>query len=438
MFYPIILLILSSITHLLFFGQPAAVVFDETYFGTFVNDYSKSSYFFDIHPPFAKLMTKWVGDIIGFPSNINFSTIGNVLPHEVLYLRLLPLIAGLLLPVVIYYICRNLNFSKISAFFVGFILCFENSLIVQSRFILFDSLLLLFGFLSILFYLLYTKHKTNKKFLILSAIFVAFAFSIKWTGLAFPLLIIIYEIVRTKNFKKIAKIVGLYAIVGLVFYLAIFAIHFSYLTHSGDGDAFMSDRFQKTLIGSRYENDTSIKPKGFFGKFIELNLEMYSANKTLTAKHDYSSTWYTWPLMLRPVFYWQNQPEGQFIYLLGNPLIYWLSTIFMMSLLSLTVLDKFRNKTALFICLGFLVNFLPFIFIGRVMFLYHYEAALVFAIIAIAFLLEMIPSEKAKKGIFIGIACLCLITFIFFSPLTYGLKLDDKQLNSRMWLKSWR
>ncbi len=36
--------------------EPAAVVFDEHHFGRFVNRYFTGSYFFDIHPPLAKLV----------------------------------------------------------------------------------------------------------------------------------------------------------------------------------------------------------------------------------------------------------------------------------------------------------------------------------------------------------------------------------------------
>ncbi len=429
---------ISIITHIPFFGQPSAVVFDEVYMGSFVSSYESGKYYFDIHPPFAKLVTKFFGDIVGVPYNVDFGTIGNALPSDIIILRLLPLIAGILLPLVIYGICRKLNFSKLLSFTAGALLCLENSLVIQSRFILFDSWLLLCGFSAVLLYLFYIKNESKKSLLVLSALLASCAFSIKWTGLAFPLLIMIAELVRTRYIVKVLKFFAVYAIIGLAFYMSIFAIHFAYLTHSGPGDPFMTDRFQKTLIGSQYEN-SDLVPKGFFGKFIELNVEMYEANKTLTATHSYSSPWYSWPLMTRSVFYWQGvqtEEGSSYIYLLGNPLIYLLGTLSILLLAWQALIKKDRNKVLLFILTGFLVNFLPFMFIGRVMFLYHYEAALIFSIIALCYVIQHHIHHKVIT-IYIFLM-LSLTLFIFFSPLTYGRNLTDGELSARMWLKGWR
>jgi dolichyl-phosphate-mannose-protein mannosyltransferase len=436
----LILAVLSILVHTPFFGQPSAVVFDEVYTGTFVSSYESGKYYFDIHPPLAKLVTKFFGDLVGVPYTVDFGTIGNTLPSDILLLRLLPLLAGILLPLVIYGICRRLNISKLLSFTTGSLLCLENSLIMQSRFILFDSWLLLCGFSAILLYLFYIKNESKKSLLVLSALFASCAFSIKWTGLAFPLLILIAEIVRTRYIFKILKFFAVYAFIGLAFYMSIFAIHFAYLTHSGPGDAFMTDRFQKTLVGSQYEK-SDLVPKGFFGKFIELNVEMYEANKTLTATHPYSSPWYAWPLMLRSVFYWQGSSniEGNaYLYLLGNPLIYWLGTLSIIFLMWQIFIKRSYDKVSLFILTGFLVNFLPFMFIGRVMFLYHYEAALVFSIIALCFIVDKLVPEKMKELVVAILLGICIALFIFFSPLTYGRNLTDEQLSARMWLKGWR
>lgn len=440
---PLLLTALSLLTHLLFFGYPSAVVFDELYNGSFISAYHTGSFYFDIHPPLAKIILKFFGYLVGIPYDVDFGAIGNALPPEIILLRILPVIAGIILPLIVYFICRHLNLSKIASFTAGMLMVLENSLIVQSRFILFDSTMLLFGFSAILLYLIYTKDTKKWHLLILSAILAAGALSIKWTGLAFPLFIIIFEIIRTEKLlqtvKQAVKTVLVYGIIGLFFYMSVFAIHFAYLDHTGPGDAFMTDRFQKTLIGSPYENDASLKPKGFFGKFIELNLQMYDANKTLDATHMYGSKWHTWPLMLKPIFYWQSAPEaGHYIYFLGNPFIYWLGTLSIISLIFYSIFRKQNRKIALFILAGFLVNFIPFIFIGRVMFLYHYEAALIFSIMALVFLLDQIFSDRKKIIVCSSIIGVCLVTFLYFSPLTYGTYLDEGGLDARMWLSSWR
>ena len=124
---------------------------------------------------------------------------------------------------------------------------------------------------------------------------------------------------------------------------------------------------------------------------------MLRSSTTMTATHSYSSLWFTWPIMLRPIFYWQNVEQTRFIYLLGNPFIYLFGILSISYISLLILLRKIKDNTSAFIVTGFICNFLPFIIIGRVMFLYHYEVALIFAIMAIAFLLDSIESEKTKK-----------------------------------------
>ena len=102
-------------------------------------------------------------------------------------------------------------------------------------------------------------------------------------------------------------------------------------------------------------------------------------------------------------------------------------------------MDKiYKREAAVFITLVYLVNYVPFIFIKRPMFLYHYEAALVMSIVAIAWIIDAVDSEKRKIITVIAVLTICILGFVYFSPLTYGLHLDQSQLQARMWLSSWR
>ena len=421
--WPILLIVFSLITHFAFFDRPQSVVFDETYQGNFQREYASGEYYFDVHPPFGRLLIKLVGDIAHVDYSIKYDAIGNSLPNDIFVLRLLPLIAGILLPFIIFYICIYLKFSERSAFLVGLLICLENSLLVQSKFMLTDSILVLSGFISILLYLIYIKDERRKSLLILTGIFAAASFSIKWTGAAFPLILTIAEIYRARNTRAIMKTLLVWLLVGFVFYFSVFVVHLALLRNPGPGDAFMTGNFQSKPLPE---------------KFLELNVEMFKANATLNALHTYSSKWYTWPFMIRPIFYWQDQAEEKYIYLIGNPFIYWLGIVSILLTILHLMFREGKAKIAIFILVGFLANFLPFIFIGRVMFLYHYEPALVFSIISIGFILDEIKNKKIKNTAFLWITLICLASFIFFAPLTYGLKLDSKALQTRMWLSTWR
>jgi dolichyl-phosphate-mannose--protein O-mannosyl transferase len=52
---------------------PESPVFDETHFGGFINQYLAGTYFFDIHPPLAKLILFELVRVSQYPGNLNFS-----------------------------------------------------------------------------------------------------------------------------------------------------------------------------------------------------------------------------------------------------------------------------------------------------------------------------------------------------------------------------
>ena len=122
----------------------------------------------------------------------------------------------------------------------------------------------------------------------------------------------------------------------MAIYIGSFAVHFSLLTHSGEGDAFMSEKFQATLVDNpAYSTDAKMS---LWDKITELNTQMYTAQSSLNdVQHPYASRWYTWPLEIRPVYYWQGEAtkddiQGN-IYLLGNPIVWWMSAIGLLSAL---------------------------------------------------------------------------------------------------------
>ncbi len=422
----LILFILSLVTHFAFFGHPNQTVFDEVHFGKFVSGYYTHEYYFDIHPPLGKLMIAGFAKIFNFKPEFSFAQIGEQFPdNKYMALRFLPSLAGALLPIVIFLLALQLKFSRQAAFAAGFLVAIENALIVQTHYALMDGFLLLFGFLSLLFYFKYRSKILNTKYLILASVFGGLAISIKWTGLTFLALPLILEIWRCfinlsyDKFIKFLKSAIFFIFIPLIIYFSVFAIHFSLLTKPGIGDAFMSPNFQN---------------KNVVKKFVELNIQMYQSNQRLTATHPYGSQWYTWPFMVRPIFYWVS--ENSRIYLLGNPVIWWSSTVaILLSLMYVT-----RHKIIRILLGGYVLNLLPFIGIKRVMFLYHYLTALIFAILILVYLIENIqPFDKLRaRKIFIGLVIASAVAFVYFAPLTYGLPLSPKAYDARVWLPSWR
>ena len=69
----LVLTVLSFATRLWDLSHPSSIVFDEIHFGTFAAHYLKGSFYFDVHPPLAKLMlagAAWLGG--GMPADFDW------------------------------------------------------------------------------------------------------------------------------------------------------------------------------------------------------------------------------------------------------------------------------------------------------------------------------------------------------------------------------
>ncbi len=458
--YPelIILTLAALITRVWDLFTPAAVVFDEVYFKVYAGDYLTGSYYFDPHPPLGKLLLgawAWLTHID--PAALT----GN---GPAVQLRVLPALAGALIIPVFYLFLRQLGASKRISTLGASLLLLDNALLVESRFILVDSILILFGLSAVTCFLAARKHTGRLRIALIcaSALLAGLAASTKWTGLtALGLIGLIWTIdqVRGATVSTSKRLVEglLFIIIPLLVYLSVFWVHFSLLTKTGQGDAFMSPKFQSTLIGNPSYNPTT--PMSFLDKFVDLNHAMVQSEASLkNATHPYSSKWYTWPLMLRPIYYWQGStlPDGtqSNIYLLGNPVVWWgILAIIIAGLLAsakaLRRLYPFRFALIILVT-GYALNFLPFSRIVRIMFLYHYFFALIYSLAIAVIMLGALAdwntdgktpwkfSNALSRNLYIGILVAASLCFIYFAPLSYGVPLSPAELARHMWLHSWR
>ncbi len=429
----IAIFVAALLIRLFLFAYPKQFVFDEVYFINFASDYFTGSYYFDLHPPLGKLLLYGFGLLTGFNGQPAVSAIGESFTNvSYAYLRLFPIICGSLIPPIIYLLARRLKLSIVAAVFASIAIIVENSLVVQSKFVLMDNSLILFGFLGLLLYLksldtdISVSPRQKFALKLLAGISLSFALSIKWTGASFLGMVLAFELYRAikQRFsrKEFMQSIFCFVLAPIIVYLSIFYIHFKLLPNPGPGDAFMSQAF---------------KSSSFVDRFAELNKVMLLSNGSLSTAHAYASKWYTWPIMERGIYYWQDsQYPDKMIYLLGNPFVYWLSSLGLIVLLIFVIFKKDRSKTALFLLFGFLLNYLPFALITRPMFLYHYFVALIFAIISLGYILDKIKDIKKLKMIILVILTVFTISFIYFSPLTYGLA--SKDIHQRFWFSSWR
>ncbi len=444
---------LGLLTRLWQVGWPSAIVFDEVYFRQFSANYLSGHYFFDIHPPLVKLLFAGVASL----AHLSPDQVGGGDPAGTV-LRFVPAIAGAALIPLIYIIVRQLGLGRRIAALAGTLVLLDNALLVESRFVLMDSILLLVGLGALSCYLALRRSKGRKRWawLVLMALLIGALVSTKWTGFAVAGLIgltwFIEGVLARSDWRRmLGEFLATIVVVAAV-YIGSFAIHFALLTHSGDGDAFMSQKFQATLIDN--PTYTASAKMSFWDKFTELNTEMYTAQSTLNGvQHPYASRWYSWPLEFRPVYFWQGETlksgtQGN-IYLIGNPVVWWLSSIGVITALLIwlarpRMLGHQRRLTA-FLLVGYGLNFVPFAFIDRPMFLYHYLFALILAILLTCLLLGKLfdwqrqrYGAKAVNQTYWALIAAIILGFLYFLPLSYGWPLSLADLAQRMWLPSWR
>ncbi|KAJ7623208.1 glycosyltransferase family 39 protein [Roridomyces roridus] len=254
-------------------NQPDQVVFDEVHFGKFAAHYISREYYFDVHPPFAKLLFGLAGWFVGFDGKFLFENIGDsYTDNHVPYvgMRALPAILGSLTVPVVYAIMKESGYSTVIAAFSASIILFDNAHIAQSRLILLDATLIFFLSLTMYSYIRFKKLRYLPfstewwTWLTLTGAFMACTWGSKVNGIltvatiGIAVLIDLWDILDVKKEGHTmeyfwrhftARAIGL-ILVPFIIYLSFFYVHFAVLTKSGPGDTFMSPAFQETLSGN--------------------------------------------------------------------------------------------------------------------------------------------------------------------------------------------
>ncbi|KAG8767091.1 hypothetical protein FRC12_006454 [Ceratobasidium sp. 428] len=266
----VLIVIIASVVRLWKISSPNSVVFDEVHFGNFASKYIKTRYFVDVHPPLAKLLITLAAFIGGFDGHFDFKDIGKEYDENTPYvlMRLLPGVLGVAVVPLTYLTLRALDCRATTAILGSALVTFENGLITQSRLILLDSPLIFFTALTAFFWVGFSNEDVQRPFteqwwtwLALTGLSLGAVVSCKWVGLFTiatvgvctlrQLWLLLGDLrVTPRLFVKhfLARALCL-IILPILFYMAMFEIHFGILQNSGDGDGFMSSQFIHSLGG---------------------------------------------------------------------------------------------------------------------------------------------------------------------------------------------
>lgn len=231
----------------------------------------------------------------------------------------------------------------------------------------------------------------------------------------------------------------------------------------------------------------------FIERFIESHAVMLQGNSALKPKEgEVTSRPWQWPINYKGQLF--SVSGGQKIYLLGNPIIWWANIftipISLIIILTIAISRKLFHNPKLntskvhlepasehpiistyqhvttWLLIGWALHYIPFYFMGRVLYFHHYFPAFMFSCMQTAITFDYISHwicfrlkasfgevKRRRIELLLIVISIVLYTFFKFLPLTYGILGGDslegrqndtsdgwkreQQLSSLKWLDSW-
>lgn len=176
-------------------------------------------------------------------------------------------------------------------------------------------------------------------------------------------------------------------------------------------------------------------------EFFNNQAHMYSFHNELNIKHSYSSPWWGWPIMTKPIWFYGSKAlaaEGltSSIVCMGNPLIWWFSIPALIVGIILAIRRK--DKYMIVPIFGALFQYIPWMVVRRMAFIYHYFSVVPFIIIIMVYLLKIFCEygKTARKIVYIYLILTALL-FVMFYPILSGVIVPRWYATFLEWFPSW-
>ncbi len=408
-----------------------SMYFDEIYHGRTAYEHIHNISPYEVsHPPLGKLIISLGIQLFGMTA-FGWRFMGTLFGVAMLF--------------VLYALIKAL-FGKTKVAVLGTLLfAFDFMHFTQTRIATIDTYGVFFMLLMFLFMLKYLqlpdeeKFRKSFKWLFLSGLSFGLGISSKWTvfyggaGLLVLLLLgLVFRLVRCVRRNEsgafFRHLVGVVLVCLLSFILVPACIYvLSYIPYG-------------TAQGMSLSGGMLWDPE-YYGIIWRNQQFMFSYHSQLQAGHSYGSTWWMWALDVRPILYYLRYMPGNVksaFGAFGNPVVCWGG---LMALVGIVV-RLFRKKDArsVFILVGYLCVLLPWVFISRVAFAYHYFPCVIFLILAICAVFDAAFDRLgSKKGwpiyCFVGGA---LLLFVAFYPVLSGYAVPRwYTTNFLKWLPTW-
>jgi dolichyl-phosphate-mannose-protein mannosyltransferase len=374
--------------------------------------------------------------------------------------RIMGVIFATLMVPLMYLLGKKLFKTWIGGFSAAFLLSFDFMHFTMARIGTADTYVVFFSLLSQLFFLIYFMNvikngwKTSVLPLFLAVILFALGISTKWFTLygAAGLLALLIAF-RIKDLTKLKKSLSekyiaffdhpLLLLVGFIG-IAVVIYFATYIPDMLAGDSF------PTILNLQ-----------------SAMLSFHSGNVVDSA----SAPWWSWPFMFRidgvnvprwfDISYLPNNMVST-ITVFGNPIVWWIGFFLIFVLTeraihgrelmknvwsriskstvheSISIRAKGWDLSAIYIVTVFFFSWLPYVFIGRATYIYHFYLSVPLLCLAITYFINKYWNTHKGKIAAIVIFAGAVAVFGLFYPVISGAPASRESIQNLIWFQSWR
>jgi len=171
----------------------------------------------------------------------------------------------------------------------------------------------------------------------------------------------------------------------------------------------------------------------------------FHMNYNLTTKqtHAYSSKWWSWPFMLRPIWFyfhtsnWSSPAAtASGIICIGNPAIFWMIPVMVYNLIYRFLIKN--SRAAGWILWGFVSQWLSFGLVQRLQFFHYFYSVMPFVVMALALLVRRVWGWGGFWRVIVIIYLIVVAgMFVYWYPLLAGIPVSGRFYGNHLWFKSW-
>jgi len=334
-------------------------------------------------------------------------------------------IVGSISIVLMYFTAKKLFNNRLFSVLAASLISLDGLHLVHSRIALLDIFLLFFIQIAVLAFL-HSKYW-------LSALTLALACSVKWSGLYVLIAIALYVLVT--DFRRHRYLGADHPIQemlrkNLLHRFLQFGIFPVFI--------YVASWFSWFQTNKGWDRNFSSNP---LFSLWHYHAEILNFHRKLTDSHPYSANPWSWLIQGRPTSFFYETPKNcggtncsQEILALGTPILWWAATLALLVTIGFWISKRDKQAEILLVVIG--ASYLPWFAIqGRTMFSFYAIAFEPFILLTLVYVLSKIIQNQRK--IALTFTAIVLANFLYFLPIFLGLTITYNSWHDRMWLPSW-